>query len=200
MLSHYLAQFPTLLHNVSERLPWEITTELKDILTTLIPQLGEEYRVQNGIAIHASATVEAGVTLKAPVVIAKDCFIGANAYFRDGVFLDESVKIGPGCEIKSSIICSNSAIAHFNYVGNSIIGHGVNLEAGAVVANHYNEREDKMIKVIHGERIIETGVIKFGTLIGDHSKIGANAVLSPGTILNKHSIIGRLQLVEQIPL
>lgn len=52
MLTHYLAQFPTLLHNVSERLPWEITTELKDILTTLIPQLGEEYRVQNGIAIH----------------------------------------------------------------------------------------------------------------------------------------------------
>lgn len=199
MLPHYLAQFPTLLHNISERLPWEITNDLKNILEQLIPHLGVEYHVQDGIAIHKTAIIEAGVTLKSPVVIGKHCFIGAHAYFREGVFLDQSVKIGPGCEIKSSIICSHSAIAHFNYVGNSIIGHQVNFEAGAIAANHYNERAQKGIRVVHRERIIETGVKKFGAVVGDHSKIGANAVLSPGTLLEKHSIVNRLQLIEQLP-
>lgn len=198
MLTHYLDQFPALLHKVSERLPWEIATDLKSILEQLIPHLGDEYEVQDGIAIHKTATIEAGVTLKAPVIIGKDCFIGANAYFREGVFLDANVKIGPGCEIKSSIICSQTAIAHFNYVGNSIVGYQVNFEAGAIAANHHNERVQKEISVIHNERIIETGVSKFGALVGDNSKIGANAVLAPGTMLEKKTIVRRLQLIEQI--
>lgn len=199
MLPHYLAHFPTLLSHVSSHLPWQITSELKDLLPKMIPQLGTDYLIEDGVAIHSTATVEAGVTLKSPVVIGPNCFIGAHAYFREGVFLDHSVKIGPGCEIKSSIICSHTAIAHFNYIGNSIIGHQVNFEAGAIAANHYNERTQKEIRVVHQERIIETGVKKFGALVGDHSKIGANAVLSPGTLLEKHSIVGRLQLIEQLP-
>lgn len=198
MLPYYLSHFPSLLSHVAERLPWEITASLKATLEQLIPELGEAYRVQDGIAVHHTALIEPGVTLKAPVVIGPDCFVGAHAYFREGVLLDESVKIGPGCEIKTSVICSVTAIAHFNYVGNSIIGQQVNLEAGAIVANHYNERTQKEIRVLHQERIIETGVKKFGAIVGDHSKIGANAVLSPGTLLEKHSIVERLQLIEQI--
>src|SRR5690606_7722925 len=101
--------------------------------------------------------------------------------------------------IKSSLIFSHSAIAHFNFIGDSIIGHGVNFEAGAVIANHYNERKDKMIRIKHNEAIIETGVVKFGALAGDDSRIGANAVLSPGTILLPGSVVKRLELVEQVP-
>lgn len=197
MLSHYLAHFPVSLRDISDQLPWQITTDLKKNLDRLILQLGLGYHEQDGIAIHKTATIEPGVTLKAPVIIGPHCFIGANAYVREGVFLDQSVKIGPGCEIKTSIICSETAIAHFNYVGNSIIGHQVNFEAGAVVANHYNEREDKSIVVLDRGQQINTGVRKFGAVVGDGSKIGANAVLSPGTLLPQNSIVERLTLVDQ---
>ena len=178
--------------------PWEMTNNLAAIIAEMIPQLNEDYIVDKGIAIHKSATVEQGAVLKAPVIIGMYCFIGANAYLRGGVYLDSGVKIGTGCEIKSSVIFSNSAIAHFNFIGDSIIGSQVNFEAGSITANHYNEKIDKNITVVYNSNILQTGVNKFGALVGDHSKIGANAVLSPGTILLPHSIVKRLELVDQV--
>jgi bifunctional N-acetylglucosamine-1-phosphate-uridyltransferase/glucosamine-1-phosphate-acetyltransferase GlmU-like protein len=179
-------------------LPWEITRNLAEILFERITQLGDEYEIKEGVAIHQRAHVEQGAILKAPAIICEHCFIGANAYLRDGVYLGNSVRIGTGCEIKTSLVFSNSAIAHFNFIGDSIIGSYVNFEAGSITANHYNEREHKLIAVIYNGTIIQTGVAKFGALVGDHSKIGANAVLSPGTILPPHSIVKRLELVEQL--
>ena len=111
-------------------------------------------------------------------------------------FLDEHVRIGPGVEVKTSFIFSNSALAHFNFVGDSIVGSHVNMEAGAVIANHYNERKDKAIRAYLNGKVYETGLEKFGALIGDRCKIGANAVLSPGTVLPADTIVKRLQLVE----
>jgi len=177
--------------------PWEITNNLKEILENRMLQLDEDYSINDGVAIHKTAIIESGVVLKRPAIVGGNCIIGANAYFREGVYLDQSVKIGPGCEIKNSIICSGTAIAHFNYIGNSIIGRNVNFEAGSIAANHYNERVSKRIFVLHQSEVIDTGVEKFGSLVGDNSKIGANAVLSPGTILEKNTIVKRLELVEQ---
>jgi bifunctional N-acetylglucosamine-1-phosphate-uridyltransferase/glucosamine-1-phosphate-acetyltransferase GlmU-like protein len=151
------------------------------------------------VAIHKTAIVEQGVILKGPVIISADCFIGAHAYLRGGVFLSDHVSIGPGCEIKSSFIFSHSALAHFNFVGDSVLGSYVNMEAGSIIANHYNERVEKQISVLIKNQIIETGVNKFGALVGDHVKIGANAVLSPGTLLSKNAIVARLELIQQVP-
>ena len=178
-------------------LPWEITKNISAILEKKIAELIADYKIENGIAIHKSATIEQGAILKAPIIISENCFVGANAYLRSGVYLAESVTVGPGCEIKSSIIFAKTTIAHFNFIGDSIIGNHVNFEAGAHTANHYNERTDKQISVFFNGKIIETDTEKFGALVGDHSKIGANAVLSPGTILPKNSIVKRLELVEQ---
>lgn len=180
--------------------PWEIIHKLKEIIEQHILYLGSDFIINDGIAIHKTAEIEQGVTLKRPVIIGENCRVGANAYFREGVYLDKSVNIGPGCEIKNSIICSETAIAHFNYIGNSIIGKNVNFEAGSIAANHYNERTSKRIFVLFQSKVIDTGMEKFGSLVGDNSKIGANAVLSPGTILEKNSIIKRLELVEQFKL
>ncbi|ASV31973.1 LbetaH domain-containing protein [Maribacter cobaltidurans] len=177
--------------------PWKLTTHLKDILEKIITHLGPEFNIENGIAVHKSVIIEKGVTFKRPFIALEHCKIGANAYFREGVFLDKFVKIGPGSEIKSSIICSQTAVAHLNYIGNSIIGQNVNFEAGSIAANHYNERENKRIWVKYNNETIDTGVDKFGSLVGDDSKIGANAVLSPGTLLKKNSIVKRLELVNQ---
>ncbi|WP_316634921.1 DapH/DapD/GlmU-related protein [uncultured Flavobacterium sp.] len=180
--------------------PWTITNDLKNIIEKMILNLDDDYIIKDNVAIHKSAIIENNVIIKSPAIISANCFIGANAYFREGVFLDHSVKIGPGCEIKNSIISSGTAIAHFNYIGNSIIGRNINFEAGSIAANHYNERAVKKISLLYNGEIIETNSDKFGSLVGDNSRIGANAVLSPGTILTKNSIVKRLELIEQVPL
>ncbi len=178
--------------------PWEITRSLSDMILALIPQLDNDYVVKEGIAIHQSATIETGVVIKGPVIIGENCFIGANAYLRGGVYLGANAGVGPGCEIKTSVIFPHSTIAHFNFIGDSVIGSHVNFEAGAVVANHYNERENKRIFAFYNSKKIDTKIEKFGALIGDYTKIGANAVLSPGTILAPHSLVRRLELIEQV--
>lgn len=190
----FAEKFP-LQKNIS---PWEITGNTPAILLQLMEQLGDQYHISKGIAIHQTAVIENNVTLKAPVVVGENVFIGANAYLREGVYLGNHVKIGPGTEIKSSFIFDHTALAHFNYVGNSIIGSRVNFEAGSIAANHYNERTDKNIRIVFENNIVETGRSKFGALVGDDSKIGANAVLSPGTILNPGTIVKRLELVDQV--
>lgn len=180
--------------------PWQLSQELPSLLLGLLKDLNEEYTQNGTVYVHRSAAIESGVTLKGPIIIGPDCFIGAHAYLRGGVYLDRKVSIGPGCEIKSSIIFAQSAAAHFNFIGDSIVGSQVNFEAGAITANHYNERDDKRIFIRKEGRSWDTGVQKFGALIGDGSRIGANAVLSPGTILERRSVVGRLELVQQNPV
>ena len=197
-IKDFISNIPSFLKTKDYSLPWKITADIKEIIEALIPTLGTDFKVENGIAIHKSAVLEHGITLKRPIIIKGKCQVGANAYFREGVFLDSSVKIGPGSEIKGSMIFSGTSIAHFNYIGNSIIGRNVNFEAGSIAANHYNEREDKRICVSFNNQTIDTGLEKFGALVGDNSRIGANGVLSPGTILKKDSIVKRLELIEQL--
>ena len=198
LIGDFIKDFNSSLKRYSHLLPWEITQRLPEILLEMSGQLQSEFETDNGISMHKTAMVEKGAILKAPVIIGRHCFIGANAYLRGGVLLNDHVKIGTGCEIKTSIIFSDSAIAHFNFIGDSIIGSHVNFEAGSVTANHFNEREDKNISVVNNDIIIETGVQKFGTLAGDGCKIGANAVLSPGTILAPGTIVKRLELIDQL--
>lgn len=193
-IKSFLSHFP---ENANQQ-PWEIVDNLEEILINKIQQLSDDYTIEGNVAIHKSATVEKGVTLKGTIIISENCFIGAHAYLRGPIFLANSVIVGPGSEVKQAILFEKSAIAHFNFVGNSLIGENVNFEAGSICANHYNERIDKNISVKVNDQIISTGVTKFGALVGDDSKIGANAVLSPGTILEQNSIVNRLELVRQI--
>lgn len=197
-IKEYIADFYINFPNLKGTNPWEITQVISSTIPKRILELNtDDYTIAAGIAIHKTAIIEQGAILKKPLIISENCFVASHAYLRNGVFLARGARIGPCSEIKSSIIGSNSALAHFNYIGNSIIGSDVNIEAGALIANHYNERDNKTIWVrINGQRT-DTGTIKFGALVGDHSKIGANAVLSPGTLLNKHSLVKRLELIEQ---
>ena len=195
MTSNYIARFQDYF---DDDLPWLIIQNLESVIFEKIKLLSDDFEINNGIAIHKTAIVEKNAILKAPLIIEENCFVAANACLRNGVFLSKNVNIGMGVEIKSSIILNNSAIAHFNFIGDSIIGENVNFEAGSITANHFNERENKEIFVKIDDNIINTKVVKFGSLIGDYSKIGANAVLSPGTILKKNSVVKRLELIEQI--
>ena len=193
----YIRQLAVLFPALNKETPWNIISTTSMILQERISTLGSDFRIFNDVAIHKTVSIDSNAIVKGPAIISAGCFIGAHSYLRGGVFLDENVSVGPACEVETSFIFSNSALGHFNFVGDSLLGAFVNLEAGSVVANHYNERIDKNISVVIDGKYHSTGVEKFGALIGDHCKIGANAVLSPGTILAPNTIVGRLQLVNQ---
>ena len=195
--STYLKNFLTNFPELEKDLPWNIVASVQNTILQKIKSLSSEFKIKQEIAIHKKAQIEENVTLKGPIIISNGCFIGAHAYMRGGVYVGEKSIIGPGCEVKSSLIMSGSALAHFNFVGDSLIGSYVNMEAGSIIANHYNERLDKTIYVMLNKKKTKIEVTKFGALVGDHSKIGANAVLSPGTILLPESVVKRLELVEQ---
>jgi len=195
--SAYLKNFLTNFPELEKDLPWNIVAAVQNTIQQKIKSLSSDFKIKQDVAIHKKAQIEENVILKGPIIVSNGCFIGAHAYMRGGVYLGEKSIVGPGCEVKSSLIMSGSALAHFNFVGNSLIGSYVNMEAGSIIANHYNERLDKTIYVMLNKKKIKIEVTKFGALVGDHSKIGANAVLSPGTILLPESIVKRLELVEQ---
>ncbi len=198
LIDRYITDFPRIFDTQSGINPWDITQNIALMLPNIMAGLSDNFVIEDNIAIHKTATVESSAVIKAPAIISENCFVGGNAYLRGGVYLCSSVTIGTGCEIKTSIILSNSAVAHFNFIGDSIIGHQVNFEAGAITANHHNDRADKRIFVFYNDSVLETNTQKFGALVGDFSKIGANAVLSPGTLLLPHTIVRRLELVEQV--
>jgi UDP-N-acetylglucosamine diphosphorylase / glucose-1-phosphate thymidylyltransferase / UDP-N-acetylgalactosamine diphosphorylase / glucosamine-1-phosphate N-acetyltransferase / galactosamine-1-phosphate N-acetyltransferase len=196
-LSLYLSQFNLLFPELSQETPWSITTKAQEIILNKIKTLGSDYTIVNNVAIHKTAVVEEHIVAKGPIIISANCFVGAHAYLRGGVYLAEHVSIGPGCEVKSSFMMPRTALAHFNFVGDSILGSQVNMEAGSIIANHFNERDDKTIFLMIDGKRFAIDVTKFGAIVGDHTRIGANAVLSPGTILQQKSIVKRLELIEQ---
>ncbi len=198
IIGDYLRDFTRYFPGRDLVLPWAFLQTLQECIVEEISRLGPEFHVQHGIAIHRSAVVEEGAILKGPLIISANCFVGAHAYLRGGVFLGEHAKVGPGCEVKTSILLDRSTLAHFNFAGDSLIGADVNMEAGSVLANHHNDRDDKAIAVLIAGEIIPTGVTKFGAMIGDGSRIGANSVCSPGTLLEPGTRIGRLVLVQQL--
>lgn len=198
--SDYFVDFREIFSSGTAAGPWETVSKIQGILEQKLLTISGDYHIHGAIAIHKTANIEEHAVLKGPLIIGKNCFIASHCYLRGGVFLGDGVRLGPGCEVKSSYILSESALAHFNFAGDSIIGSQVNMEAGAVIANCFNERSSKEVEVIVGGTRIKTGLNKFGALIGDQSKIGANAVLSPGTVLPKESVVGRLQLIEQFKL
>jgi len=179
--------------------PWDFCADIVVIIEGRIERLPSSYICKApGIAVHDSATVEPGAVLKPPCIVGENCFVAAYAYLRGGVWLGRNVTLGPSVEVKSSVIGEGSKAAHFNFVGDSMIGRDVNIEAGAIVANYRNERADKEIICFDGERLIRSGRDKFGSLIGDGCRIGANAVLAPGTILTPATVVPRLALIDQI--
>jgi UDP-N-acetylglucosamine diphosphorylase / glucose-1-phosphate thymidylyltransferase / UDP-N-acetylgalactosamine diphosphorylase / glucosamine-1-phosphate N-acetyltransferase / galactosamine-1-phosphate N-acetyltransferase len=196
-LRNYINSFASLAPFVRGKAPWSIVKNAEAIVTEHMRLLPSEYMIRDNIAIHKNARVEAHAIIKGPAIISDGCFIAANAYLRGGVFLADHVVVGPGTEIKSSFVMNNTTLAHFNFIGDSVIGSLVNMEAGSVIANHYNERNNKTISIFLEGQPVAIPSEKFGALVGDGCRIGANAVLSPGTILTPGSIVDRLQLVKQ---
>lgn len=187
----------TALAAYADQTPWHLTTNASDIVRAIIAASGDEYMLHGEGAIHRSATVEAGASIKGPALIGANCFIASSALVRGGCWLERDCTLGPGVELKTSFMFAGSKAAHLNFVGDSVIGAGVNIEAGAIIANYRNERADKSIRIATPNGVIDTGIDRFGALVGDNTRIGANAVIAPGALLARETIVPRLALVDQ---
>ncbi len=198
MIEAHIAGFRlSALGEFSGSMPWELTLGSIGIVERLLSGLREGYDVTNSVAIHRTSAIENGAVIKGPAIIGPDCFIAAGAYVRGGCWLEANCILGPGAELKSSFVFNGSKLAHFNFVGDSLLGCGVNLEAGSIIANYRNEQAGPSISFFHDGKRFDTGVEKFGALVGDHTRIGANAVVAPGAVLAPATIVKRLSLIDQ---
>ncbi|HUD11287.1 MAG TPA: LpxA family transferase [Candidatus Saccharimonadia bacterium] len=179
--------------------PWNVCRDIDAVLRELGAKADSSYDVSGLIVVHRTASVDATAIISGPAFICAGATVGPHAVLRAGTCVGEDSHIGASVEIKQSMIGPRSAIAHLNYIGNSIVGEDVNVEAGAVIANHYNEKHpsERQIVVRVSDQRVDTGTNKFGALVGDHCRIGANAVTSPGTLLGPKTVVGRLELVQQ---
>ncbi len=139
------------------------------------------------VFIGEGTVVEDGVMIKGPAIIGRNCQIRHNAYFREHVIVGDNCVVGNSCELKSALLFNNSQVPHFNYVGDSIIGHKAHLGAGAILSNVKSLKGN--VTVAHEGKNLDTGLRKFGALIGDGVEIGCNAVLNPGSIIGRKSVI-----------
>lgn len=139
------------------------------------------------VFIGEGTVIEPGVMIKGPAIIGRNCEIRHNAYIREQVIIGDGCVIGNSCEFKNALLFNKCQVPHFNYVGDSIFGHKAHCGAGVKISN---------VKLVPGNVILEwqgrkydTGLRKFGALLGDHTDIGCNAVLNPGTIIGRNSVV-----------
>ena len=177
--------------------PWEALGKIKETVlaigAALDPNVYEQ--VKDGVWIAKSASIAPTASIAAP------CIIGENTEVRPGAFLRGSVLVGDGCvvgnstELKNCILFDEVQVPHYNYVGDSILGHLAHMGAGAITSN---VKGDKKLVVVHGENAYETGCKKFGAMLGDMAEIGCNSVLNPGTIVGRDSQVYPLSSVRGV--
>jgi len=139
--------------------------------------------IGEAVFIGKGTTVEPGAVIKGPSIIGANCQIRSNAYIRENVIVGDGCVLGNACEFKNSVLFNGCQVPHFSYVGDSILGAKAHLGAGVILSN---------VKSVTGNVKVEeedTGLRKFGAILGDGADIGCNCVLSPGTIIGRHSIL-----------
>jgi len=171
---------------------WEALKRIKDYLKAhLRPELrnrcdGKAF-IGPEVFIGEGTVVEDGAMIKGPAIIGRNCQIRHNAYFREDVIVGDGCVVGNSCELKNALLFNNCEVPHFNYVGDSILGYKAHLGAGVVLSNF--KSLGRNITVMVDGVPLDTGLRKFGALLGDGCDIGCNAVLNPGSIIGRGAVI-----------
>jgi len=139
------------------------------------------------VFIGEGTVVEDGVMIKGPAIIGRNCQIRHNAYIRENVLIGDGCVVGNSSELKNALLFNGAQVPHFNYVGDSILGHKAHLGAGVKVSNF--KLFPGNIEIEIDGKPFDTGLRKFGALLGDGAEIGCNAVLNPGSIIGRGSVI-----------
>ena len=166
--------------------PWQALKGIKDLILNLGPTLGEAYtEVAPAVWVHNTAVVAPTAYLGAPCIIGAGTEVRHCAYIRGSALVGENCVVGNSVELKNVILFDNVQVPHYNYVGDSILGYKSHMGAGAVTSNVKSDKT--LVTVRSGDERIETGLKKFGAMLGDHVEVGCNSVLNPGTVIGRHS-------------
>ena len=139
------------------------------------------------VFIGEGTLVEVGAMIKGPAIIGRNCQIRHNAYIREQVIIGDNCLVGNSCEVKNSILFNHATAPHFNYVGDSILGCRAHLGAGVILSNVKSLPGNVFVE-INGVRY-DTGLRKFGALLGDGAEVGCNSVLNPGSIVGRGAVV-----------
>lgn len=139
------------------------------------------------VFIGEGTVVEDGAMIKGPAIIGRNCQIRHNAYIREHVIVGDDCVVGNSCELKNALLFNHCQVPHFNYVGDSILGAKAHLGAGVILSNFKSFAGNVTVEM-NGQPF-DTGLRKFGALLGDGAEVGCNAVLNPGSIIGRGAIV-----------
>lgn len=178
--------------------PWEVLPKIKDFIIELGQTLSsEEYnKIGENIWIAKSATVAPTAYINGPTIIGKDAKIRHCAFIRGNAIVGEGCVVGNSTELKNVILFNKVQVPHYNYVGDSILGYRSHMGAGSITSNVKSDK--KLVVVKDGTEKIETGLKKFGAMLGDNVEVGCGSVLNPGTVIGKNSNIYPLSSVRGV--
>ena len=176
--------------------PWQALSGIKELILTLGERLDKnEYdEISENVWVLKSVKIAPTAYIGAPCIIGKDTEVRQCAFIRSSALIGEGCVIGNSTEVKNAIIFDSVQVPHFNYVGDSILGYKSHLGAGAVTSNVKSDRSLVAVKTADGR--IETGLKKFGAMVGDNVEVGCNSVLNPGTVIGRNSNIYPLSSVR----
>ena len=179
--------------------PWEALKGISDFIKKLGPTLDPEIYEKRGenIWVAKSAAVAPTACLNGPLIIDEDAEIRHCAFIRGSAIIGKGSVVGNSTEIKNDIIFNTVQVPHYNYVGDSILGYKSHMGAGSITSNVKSDKKLVVVKDEKGNRI-ETGLKKFGAMLGDEVEVGCNSVLNPGTVVGRNSNIYPLSCVRGV--
>ena len=187
LASDYLKQFTY---------PWEALAGLSDFIIELGKSLDPaeyEKRGEN-IWVHKTAKVFDSAYLHGPVIVGKDAEVRHCAFIRGSALIGEGAVVGNSTELKNVILFDKVQVPHYNYVGDSILGYKAHMGAGSITSNVKSDKKLVVVKTPEGN--IETGMKKFGAMLGDHVEVGCGTILNPGSVVGPHTNIYPLSSVR----
>ena len=178
--------------------PWEVLPVIKTGILDIIASLDKKDYEDRGdnVFVHKTAKVFPTATILGPAIIGARTEVRPGAFIRGNAIVGEDCVVGNSTELKNVILFNHVQVPHYNYVGDSILGHYSHMGAGSITSN---VKSDKTLVVVKdGEEKIETGLKKFGAMLGDHVEVGCNSVLNPGTVIGRNTNIYPLSPVRGV--
>ena len=176
--------------------PWEVLPEIGDFIVKLGRTLSpEEYEYREGdIWIAKSAKIAPTASINGPAIIGKDAEIRHCAFIRGKAIVGEGAVVGNSTELKNVVLFNKVQVPHYNYVGDSVLGFKAHMGAGSICSNVKSDK--KLVIVKDGSETVETGMKKFGAMLGDNVEVGCGSVLNPGTVIGRGAHIYPLSPVR----
>ncbi|HIS01018.1 MAG TPA: UDP-N-acetylglucosamine pyrophosphorylase [Candidatus Excrementavichristensenella intestinipullorum] len=171
------------------RFPWEALKQIKDFIQALGEGLDPAQYEERapGVWVARDAKVFDSAYLAGPVIIGHEAEVRQCAFIRGSALVGAGAVVGNSTELKNCILFDKVQVPHFNYVGDSILGYRAHMGAGAVTSNVKSDKKNVVVR-LNGQAL-ETGLRKFGAMVGDRVEVGCNSVLNPGTILGRDSMV-----------